>query len=143
MTNPLIGTWHLKSWYLETENGVKHFALGPDASGYISYSEDGYIFVHIIAAGRQLNASDDLFSGTVAEDSAALKSQLSYAGRYEYREGQVTHHVKFSSHPNWVGTEQVRYVRFFDENQLELRANGSRMQDHVGTGYIIWERGTR
>ena len=66
-------------------------------------------------------AEDDPLSGTPGEDSAAVKSYLSYAGPYEYQGDRVVHRVTQSSFPNWVGSEQIRKVRFEDD-PLELSA---------------------
>lgn len=142
MTNPLIGTWNLVGWYNELANGEKFFPLGEDATGYISYSADGFVFVNIAARVRANYEVDDLFSGSVEEDSAAFKSQLSYAGTFTYRDGEVVHHVTASSHPNWVGTEQVRKVRL-DGDKLELSAAGTLMRGQLGTAYVLWEKARR
>ena len=46
----LLGTWKLVAWYNQTENGQKLYPLGEDASGYISYTSDGFVFVQMMAA---------------------------------------------------------------------------------------------
>lgn len=137
--NPLLGTWQLVGWYNQLEDGSRIYPLGPDATGYISYSDDGYVFVHLTAANRTPYAIDDPFGGTPEEDAAAVKSQISYAGRYEYRGADVVHRVTHAVCPNWVGTEQVRRIRF-DSDRLELSATGARFQGHEVTAYVIWER---
>ncbi len=139
MDNPLIGTWHLVSWHVETTSGEKAFPLGEDAKGYISYSRDGFVFVHIMSASRERYENDGLFCGSPEEDVAAINSQLSYSGPYDFQEGQVTHRVTISSHPNWVGTEQVRKVHI-DGDQLELSVGGSQLQGFDGTTYVIWKK---
>ncbi len=141
MENSLIGTWRLISWYNELEHGLKLYPLGPNATGYISYSVDGFIFVNIMSADRLSYAVNDPFGGSLEEDAAATKSHISYAGPFEYREGQVVHHVTVASCPNWVGSEQVRKVRFLDDN-LELSAAGARFQGQVVTAYVLWKKAT-
>lgn len=137
--NPLVGTWQLVHWYNQTEDGTKIYPLGNDATGYISYSNDGFVFVHLMAAKRALYAVNDPFGGTPEEDAAAVKSHISYAGTYEYRGHDVVHRVTHASCPNWIGSEQVRRVRFDAEN-LELSATGARFQGHLVTAYVLWER---
>jgi hypothetical protein len=45
-SNPLIGTWRLVSWENRSvEDGEVSYPLGKDASGYIMYNQDGYMFV--------------------------------------------------------------------------------------------------
>ena len=137
--NPLVGTWQLICWYNATDDGEKFYPLGEAATGYISYSHDGFVFVHLMAAKRALYAVNDPFGGTPEEDTAAIKSQISYAGRYDYRGDSVTHNVTHASCPNWVGTQQLRNIRF-DGDRLELSAPGARFQGREVTAYVLWER---
>ena len=67
----LVGTWKLVAWYNQTENGQKLYPLGEDASGYISYTNDGFVFVQMMAANREDYQVNDPFGGTEREDSAA------------------------------------------------------------------------
>ena len=137
--NPLIGTWRLVSWYNNTQDGERIYPLGTEAKGYISYSREGFVFVHVMAANRPLFALNDPFGGSLKEDSSAMKSHISYAGSYEYRGRNVTHRVTVSSCPNWVGTEQIRKVSL-DKNRLVLIADGARFQGNVATAHILWDR---
>jgi len=137
--NPLVGTWRLVRWYNLAEDGTETDPLGRGATGYISYSSDGFVFVHLMAANRVPYAVNDPFGGTPEEDSAATKSHISYAGPYEYRETEVVHRVTHASCPNWIGSEQVRKIRF-EGDRLELSAEGARFQGRVVTAYVLWER---
>ena len=137
--NPLIGTWRLVSWYNNTQDGERIYPLGTEAKGYISYSREGFVFVHVMAANRPLFALNDPFGGSLKEDSSAMKSHISYAGSYEYRGRNVTNRVTVSSCPNWVGTEQIRKVSL-DKNRLVLIADGARFQGNVATAHILWDR---
>lgn len=136
---PLVGTWRLVRWYNLSEDGTETYPLGDDATGYISYSSDGFVFVHLMAANRVPYALNDPFGGTPEEDAAAVKSHISYAGPYEYRGCDVVHRVTQASCPNWVGSEQVRRIRF-EGDRLELSAVGARFQGHQVTAYVLWER---
>lgn len=137
--SPLVGTWRLVQWYNISEDGEKTYPLGEAATGYISYSNDGFVFVQLMAADRPLYAVNDPFGGTLEEDSAAMKSQISYAGRYEYRGDDVVHRVTHASCPNWIGTEQVRTMQL-DGNRLELSAVGAVLQGRPVTAHVLWER---
>ena len=68
-----------------------------------------------------------------------MKSHITYAGTYEYRGDDVVHHVTHSCCPNWVGSEQVRKIRF-DGDRLELSAAGALFQGKPVTAYVLWER---
>lgn len=135
----LVGTWSLLNWYNETGSGQRLHPLGEDATGYISYSQDGYDFVHMMARSRALFAVNDPFDGTIKEDSAAFKSQITYAGSYEFHGGHVIHRVTQASCPNWIGTEQVRQVEFIDK-RLWLSAANASFQGQKVTAYVECER---
>jgi hypothetical protein len=84
-SNPLIGTWRLLSWQNRSlEDGQLSYPLGEDATGYIIYNEDGYMFVAIMAPQRLRFAHDDLLSATKEEEALAEETYLSYCGRYEF-----------------------------------------------------------
>ncbi len=135
----LTGTWSLRSWYNETEDGQQIYPMGQDATGYISYSADGFVFVHISAPERAHYVLNDPYGGTAEEDSAAMKSQITYAGRYERQGDVVTHFVDHASFPNWVGTSQVRKLQF-NGTYLRLSASGAVFQGKPITAYLEWER---
>jgi Lipocalin-like domain len=84
-SNPLIGTWRLLSWENRSvEDGQLSYPLGEDATGYIIYNEDGYVFVAIMASDRLRFAADDLLSATKEEEAQAEESYVSYCGRYDF-----------------------------------------------------------
>ncbi|WP_299982865.1 lipocalin-like domain-containing protein [uncultured Ruegeria sp.] len=136
---PLIGTWSLIDWYNETKTGERLYPLGPNATGYISYSQDGFVFVHMMAADRVSFETSDPFGGSTAEDSKAYKTQITYAGRYEYHGDHVIHHVTQASFPNWIGTEQVRQVSFSGQN-LHLSATNAVFQGQKVNAFVEWRR---
>lgn len=136
---PLIGTWSLLAWYNQTEDGHRIYPLGEDAQGYISYSQDGFVFVHMMAKTRALYAVNDPFGGTPREDAAAIKSQISYAGPYDYRGSHVVHRVTQATCPNWVGTEQVRQIELKGD-RLRLSAAGAMFQGQKVTAFVDWQR---
>jgi hypothetical protein len=60
-TNPLVGTWRLISWENRSVvDGQVSYPLGKDATGYIMYNHDGYMFVAIMGPNRLRFAADDL-----------------------------------------------------------------------------------
>ena len=138
---PLVGTWSLCSWYNQTEDGRRLFPFGKDASGYISYSPDGFVFVHLMTSRRVPFAVNDPFGGTLQEDSDAFKSHITYAGRYEFTGDRVIHRVTQASCPNWVGTAQIRQVEFIGKD-LRLSAAGALLGGYKVTACLDWQRAT-
>ena len=136
---PLTGTWALVAWYNKTQDGKRIYPLGERATGYLSYSPDGFVFVHLSAADRSLYSVNDPFGGTAEEDAAAIKSQITYAGPYEFHGDHVIHRVTQSSCPNWVGTKQRRMVEFRGEG-LRLSAQGALFQGEEVTAIVDWQR---
>jgi len=138
-TNPILGTWRLLSWYNENESGERHYPLTEAAAGYISYTLDGFVFVHISAPARQSYRVNDPFGGSLEEDSAAMKSQITYAGTYEFFGDRVEHHVDHASCPNWAGTTQVRQAAFIDKH-LWLSAPDTFLDGKKVTACLEWAR---
>jgi hypothetical protein len=90
--NPLIGTWRLLSWENRSvEDGQVSYPLGEDATGYIMYNDDGYMFVAIMAPNRLRFAADDLLSATKEEEAQAEETYVSYCGRYDFEGDTVVH----------------------------------------------------
>ncbi|MFK7792896.1 MAG: lipocalin-like domain-containing protein [Devosiaceae bacterium] len=123
----LIGTWRLLRWYNEYPDGDRFYPLGDDATGYISYTDDGHVFVHIAAADRSFFASTDLFGGMAEENTAAMNSHVTYAGTFKQNGATVTHHVTQASFPNWIGSDQVRHAAR-EDTMLSLSASRLKMK---------------
>ena len=139
-SNPLIGTWRVLSWENRSvEDGQVSYPLGKDATGYIMYNEDGYMFVAIMAANRLKFATDDLLSATEEEEAQAEETYVSYCGRYDFLGDRVIHHVELSLFPNWIGGEQERLVELGGE-QLTLSTRPLLLRGIERTAHLIWER---
>ncbi|MEM6577790.1 MAG: lipocalin-like domain-containing protein [Pseudomonadota bacterium] len=139
--NSLVGTWALIAWYNRTTDGQQFYPLGEDATGYIGYTEDGFVFVQMAARDRALYVANDPFGGSLAEDSAAMKTQIAYSGVYRRHGDLVVHHVTHASCPNWVGSEQTRHIEFVG-NRLRLSAPGAVFQGREVTAHVEWQRAT-
>jgi len=139
-SNPLIGTWRLVSWENRSVvDGLLSYPLGKDATGYIMYNEDGYMFVAIMGPNRLKFAADDLLSGTTEEEAQAEETYVSYCGRYEFEGDTVVHHVELSLFPNWVGGEQERLVDLRGD-RLTLSTPPILLRGIQQTAHLIWER---
>ena len=138
-SNPLVGTWRLISWENRTLDGEVSHPLGEDASGYIAYNEDGYVFVAIMGPARRPFVAGGLLSGSTAEKAGAAETYVSYCGRYEFHGATVVHHVELSLFPNWVGVAQERLVKISGD-RLTLSTRPLLLQGRKQTAHLIWER---
>jgi hypothetical protein len=139
-SNPLIGTWRLLSWENRSvEDGQLSYPLGEDATGYIIYNDDGYMFVAIMAPHRLRFAHDDLLSATKEEETLAEETYLSYCGRYDFLGDRVVHHVELNLFPNWIGGDQERLVDLRGE-RLTLSTRALLLRGIQQTAHLNWER---
>ena len=138
-SNPLVGTWLLTAWENRTADGDIIHPLGEDASGYIAYNDDGYIFVAIMRPARTQFLAGDLLSASTEEKAGAAESYVSYCGRYELQGDTVIHHVELSLFPNWVGVDQQRLVNISGD-RLTLRTRPLLLDGKQQTAHLVWER---
>jgi hypothetical protein len=139
MRDALIGTWRLVSWKSRDAEGRESYPMGRDASGYLTYTSDGYIWAAIARPTRPAFASQNLRKGTTEEKAAAFDTYVSYCGTYEVLGEMVIHHVQASLYPNWVGGDQERIVNW-QGTRLQLSTRPTLIDGRSQTAYLIWER---
>ncbi len=137
--NPLIGTWRLISYESRTGDGEVSYPLGPNPSGFILYSEDGYMSVTMMSANRTNYASGDLRGGTDEEKRSAAETYLSYSGKYTFEGDRVLHHVEVSFFPNRVGTTQVRNLTLSGDT-VTLRTPAMLINGKQQRAELLWQR---
>ena len=138
-SNPLVGTWRLISWENRSLDGRVSYPLGEDAVGYISYSQDGYVFVAMMRADRKEFTAGDLLRASAEEKAHAAETYITYCGRYEFHGDTVVHHVELSLFPNWVGVDQERLVEVTG-NRLTVSTRPMLLDGIQRSGHLIWER---
>jgi hypothetical protein len=124
-----IGSWELKEWTAELNEGGKVFPFGKDAIGQITYDSNGNMAVQIMKNNRPHFLSEDPLQAHPDEVVVAYNGFMAYCGNFvvNHNSGQVVHQIKISSIPNWVGQNQIRNFEF-DEDMLILSTDiiGSR-----------------
>ena len=138
-SNPLVGTWKLVSWENRSLDGQVSYPLGEDAVGYISYSQDGYVFVSMMRHDRAEFAAGDLLRASAEEKAHAAETYMTYCGTYDFRGNTVVHHVELSLFPNWVGVDQERLVEIAG-NRLTVSTRPMLLGGIQRSGHLIWER---
>ena len=135
----LVGGWRLVSWENRATDGQITYPMGIDALGALLYTADGRFSVPISRRGREGFAAGDLLSGTSEEKARAVEGFVAYAGRYSFHGDRVIHHVELSLFPNWVGSNQERWVELA-ENRLILSASPLLLAGKLQVPRLVWER---
>jgi hypothetical protein len=121
----IVGTWRLVHSVSINADGEKEYPYGEDAIGYIYYSENGIMAVHISRKSR-----------AEAKDISHIKHDyLAYFGRYEIdtEELVVRHFVEGQLFPGEHTEVLVRTYRF-DGDLMSLKpVDGTNRE-------ILWQR---
>jgi hypothetical protein len=135
------GVWNLVSFEVRLSDGEIMSPFRRDADGTIIYGADGYFSVQLMQRDRPKFASGDVQSGTADEMSSAYKGYIAYYGTYvvDEAEGIMTHRVRGSLFPNWVGEDQTRYFKF-SGSQLTLSTPPTQFGGQQLTASLTWER---
>jgi hypothetical protein len=137
----IFGTWRLAAYTAEDDQGGElHHPLGPDAHGFLMYTTDGYMSVHMMRRDRVAYDQPDVSGGTASQFAAAAQGYLAYCGPFDIDEvsGTVRHRVEVSLLPNWIHTVQLRRP-LLEDDSLTMNARYA-----VGTATVTsvlrWKR---
>jgi hypothetical protein len=102
----IVGTWKLVSvMYEDQETKALTPVLGNNPRGRQIATADGRWLALVTAENRPVPKTDE-------ERAQALRTMISYSGRYRVEGNKVTTKVEMAWNEAWVGGEQVRFVRF-------------------------------
>jgi hypothetical protein len=137
MKDKICGVWKLVSQYhedVETHERVAPF--GDHPRGTQIATKDGRWMALATGADRQVPKTD-------AERAAAFRSMIAYTGRWR-REGDcVVTRVETAWNEEWVGSEQVRFVRFEGDDILHLESPPQPHPNLLGRMVkikVVWQR---
>ena len=132
----IIGTWKLVSvMYEDQETKTLTPVLGNHPRGSQIATRDGRWLALVTADNRPVPKTDE-------ERAQALRTMISYSGRYRVEGNKVTTKVEIAWNEAWVGGEQVRFVRF-EGDKLFIE---SPPMPHPNVGgkvvrvIVVWER---
>jgi Lipocalin-like domain len=112
----IVGTWKLVSVvYEDVHTGERTPVLGAHPKGWQIATREGRWLALVTADGRKVPQTD-------AERAGALRTMISYTGRYRLENGRVVTKVEAAWNEAWVGTEQVRAYRFEGDDLLHLES---------------------
>ena len=97
--------------------------------------------VHLVDPARRRFASGDSLRPSPEELKEAFVGYFGYFGPHTVEEGAevATFHVEGTAYPNYIGTDQRRFVTL-DGNRLTLRTPADRAGGADITYDIVWER---
>lgn len=140
---PLVGTWRLVSWTADVD-GYPLKPFGGDTTGLITYTDDGRMWGTLMRVDRDHLNAPTLAAASESDRAEAAAGYLNYAGTYEVEPDCVIHHVEVSLFPNWIGTEQVRQIKWKSNESggtdLILSAAVTQRDGRVVTNRLVWRR---
>jgi len=136
-----VGAWRLVSW-TSSVDGQTNYPFGKDANGFLLYTATGQMSVFLSRPNRPSFDRATASAGTAEEKIGAFDSCFAYAGTCQFSQGQVTHRLEHCTFPNWVGTAQVRFVRF-EGNWLILETPPLPAGDRQAVSRLVWEKAER
>ena len=139
MSSPLVGAWKLVTCERRSPDGDVSYPYGEDVTGYLLYTDSGYMSASLMDNRRSNMPTDDLRAASAAEKAAASDTHLSYSGRYELHEDRVVHHPEVASFPNWVGRAQERLIEL--EGDTPSISTPPLLVDGVESRtFLVWTR---
>jgi Lipocalin-like domain len=112
----IIGTWKLVSVvYEDAQTKDRTPVLGEHPHGYQIATPEGRWLALVTADGRPVPKTDE-------DRAQALRTMIAYSGRYRVEDGKVITKVEIAWNEAWVGTEQVRFLRFEGDDLLHIES---------------------
>jgi len=110
----IIGVWGLVAQvYEDVATGERVPIFGAHPRGRQIATADGRWLALATGEGRPTPKTDD-------ERAVALQTMIAYTGRYRCENGVVRTRVEAAWNEAWVGTEQVRNLRFETDDLLNI-----------------------
>lgn len=128
----IIGAWHLVDTYILNPDGTHTLTQGPEPTGIVLYTADGYMNAITRWGTREFPASK------ANEDKARMfDTYLSYAGRWTLDGNTVTHHIEHALDPNTHGLERKRDIEYQGDRMVY---SGLAASDGISKGIVVWQR---
>ena len=141
MKSQIVGKWDLIYWKIIKNQNGGFYPMGQDVKGLLIYDSDDFVSM-IIQNNNRLNFKDDSFIlGTDLEKIDAFNTCISYVGRYEIGNNQISHHILISSYPNWNGQTKVRDIEL-SNNQLLLKTRPRIYLNDSFESELLWSKHT-
>jgi hypothetical protein len=141
LARALVGTWRLRAWDAEGDDGSVEQPLGETPQGIVVYTADGIMITTIGQRDRASVSGGDMLAGPDGERLAAMRTFIAYSGTFRVEDRDVIHAVELSLFPNWVGGEQRRHVALSSDGSiLELSTDPMPVRGRLARHRLTWER---
>lgn len=136
-----LGVWSLIEYKIYDFSLKKFFfPFGKKVVGYLIYTKENYVSVHLMPAQRPRCSSENFQEINLEEKIEISENYGGYSGRYEINGSTIIHYPEVSSFPNLIDCPQVRNFSLHDEI-LTLSYNCSNnIESQERKGIIIWKR---
>lgn len=112
----IVGVWGLVSQvYEDADTGDTVPIFGDYPKGRQIATKGGRWIALATAEGRPIPQDD-------ADRARALQTMIAYTGRYRFEDGTIITRVEAAWNEAWVGGEQVRHIRFEDDDTLKIQS---------------------
>lgn len=139
MAGELVGRWQLTAWTATDEAGAVTTPFGEYPQGCVIYTPGGWMSGHLAIAERRELSTPNALGGTETERAEAYSSYVAYCGEYRLEGDTVVHVLRMSLFPNWVGTEQRRFVDLSGD-ELVLRTPPTPVAGQILVNRLHWIR---
>jgi hypothetical protein len=137
--HPLIGSWKLDAFELQTADGKTVHPYGQDLTGYLFYNADGFMSAAFMTAARGRIRGADL---EAAAKTSTYDQFMAYTGPFVIEGDRIRHFVEVSSLEIWTGTVQERWYKI-DGDRLELLTQPLTVGSDAPVGKLVWTRVTK
>lgn len=137
--NNLLGTWKLISMKSESTSGEVIYPFGQDPVGYITFTDDNFVFLIVTTSDRPNFEKPDRLGASLEEKARALDTCSAYSGSYSVDGDLLYMNILCGSFPNWVGKVQKRHCAFEGNKFIattEPRISGGK--EVIVT--VVWEK---
>jgi hypothetical protein len=138
LRHKIVGTWKLVSVvYEDAATKERTPVYGEHPKGVQIATAQGRWLALMTGEGRTVPQTD-------ADRAQALKTMIAYTGRYRVEGGKVITKVEAAWNEAWVGTEQVRAIRF-EGDRLSLESPPMphpNISNKTVRVIVVWERDT-
>jgi hypothetical protein len=137
-TNPLIGSWTIRSCVRTLREGQTQYPFGREPIGRIEYDKAGRMFALLMRPERRTSVTPgmELDQAPESELRNIVTGFVSYFGTFSVDpvDHSVTHHVEASLVPSWVGTDLKRNFHFEGRSLVLTRVS----PDSTSSDRLFW-----